>query len=134
MVRSIYDLDGRRARDRLRAFKPRLRYFLQLIAMFMFAYVLPVRAQIDSSYVDAELATASRFVNEGHVKEGKDRLVVLLGQIDATKDKDKDKDNYWRVGATLVEFLKPTRGSCSSWPIAQFNYCYKDPRYESSLS
>src|ERR1700676_3706289 len=101
MVRLIYNIIGGRARKRPRKIMSAIKCTIQIIAIVVFAHVLPVHAQNDSNYVDEELAAASRSVNEGHVKEGYDRLVALLRQIDPTND----KDNYWRISATLVEFL-----------------------------
>jgi hypothetical protein len=78
-----------------------LKSALRLILIFAFAHVLPVPAQIDYKYVSDELVAAGQSVNGGHVKDGYDRIVTLLRQIDPTSD----KENYWRVSATLVEFL-----------------------------
>ena len=66
-----------------------------------FAHILPAQAKIDSNFVTSELRAASRSINEGHVKQGCDRLAALLRQIDP----NLDKDDYWRTSATLVEYL-----------------------------
>jgi hypothetical protein len=78
-----------------------LKNALPIILLIAFAGVLPAQADIDSHYLDAQLTVASKSVNEGHVKAGYDQLVALLNQIDPTKD----RESYWRVSATLVEFL-----------------------------
>jgi CHAT domain len=78
-----------------------LKSALRIILMLAFAHVLPAQAEVDSHYVDAELIAAGKSVNEGHVKAGCDRIVALLRQIDPAKD----KDTYWRISVTLVEFL-----------------------------
>ena len=74
---------------------------LRIIVVLAFAHILPAQAEIDSHYVDEQLIAAGKSVNEGHVKAGYDRLAALLRQTDPTKD----KDTYWRISATLVEFL-----------------------------
>ena len=76
-----------------------LKNTLRIIVFLAFA-LLPAQAEIDSHHVDEELIAAGKSVNEGHVKAGYERLLALLRQIDPAKDKD-----YWRVSATLVEFL-----------------------------
>jgi hypothetical protein len=74
---------------------------IQMIAVLAFALVLPAQAKVDSHYADEELATADRLVSEGHVKEGLDRLGVLMRQSDPWED----KDIYWRASTALAEFL-----------------------------
>ena len=76
-----------------------LKNTLRIIVFLAFA-LLPAQAEIDSHHVDEELIAAGKSVNEGHVKAGYERLLALLRQIDPAKDKD-----YWRISATLVEFL-----------------------------
>jgi CHAT domain-containing protein len=78
-----------------------LKNALRIILVFAFAHVLPVQAQIDSKVVSDELTAAGKSLAEGHVKEGNNRIVALLRQIDPTKD----AENYWRASTTLVEFL-----------------------------
>lgn len=74
---------------------------LQIIILAAFAHITPAQAQIDSRLINDDLAAASRSINEGHVKEGCGRLIALLNHVDPVND----GDNYWRVSATLVEFL-----------------------------
>jgi hypothetical protein len=78
-----------------------LKITLKVIVLLAFTNVLPAQAQINPNFLNDELSAASRSISEGHVKQGRDRLVTLLRQIDPAKD----KDSYWRTSATLVEFL-----------------------------
>jgi hypothetical protein len=74
---------------------------LRVAILLAFAHILPAHAQVDTNFVNRELSVASRSVNEGHIKEGYDRSMALLRQIDPIKD----KDNYWRTSTSLIELL-----------------------------
>jgi CHAT domain-containing protein len=78
-----------------------LKNALRIIVVLAFAHILPAQAEIDSHYVDEELIAAGKSVNDGHVKAGLDRLAALLRQIDPLKD----QNDYFRISATLIEFL-----------------------------
>jgi hypothetical protein len=66
--------------------------------------VCTAHAQTDSASVDEQLAVANRSIIDGHVKDGVNRLELLLGQLDPTRDRDA----YWRTAATLIEWLSQT--------------------------
>ena len=87
-----------------------LRCMLKLwvvLAASLFAAV--AQADTDAALVEAELTAANHTINEGHVKDGLERLVSLLRQIDPAKDKDA----YWRVSTTVVEFLSQVSSQCN---------------------
>jgi CHAT domain-containing protein len=78
-----------------------LKSALRIIVVLLFAHMSPAQAEIDSHYADEELSAAGKSINEGQVNAGFDRLVTLLRQIDPTED----KNSYFRITATLLEFL-----------------------------
>ena len=82
-----------------------LRNALQLIIFLVFAaQAIPAQALMNSTQANEELSAATKSVNEGHVRDAYARLSSLLQQIDPIND----KDTYWRVGASLVEYLTQT--------------------------
>ena len=83
-----------------------------LIALF-FAHALPARAQAAAISVDEHLTAASRSIIDGHVKDGLEGLKTLLGQIDPARDRDA----YWRIATTLIEFLNQTENYAEAGKI-----------------
>jgi CHAT domain-containing protein len=75
-----------------------------LVGLFVSVQVCTAHAQTDSASVDEQLAVANRSIIDGHVKDGVNRLELLLGQLDPTRDRDA----YWRTAATLIEWLSQT--------------------------
>jgi hypothetical protein len=72
-----------------------------LIVLVLLAHEVPAGAQADSNSVDERLVAASRLIVDGKVKDGLDRMVMLMGQIDPVQERDA----YWRTATTLIEFL-----------------------------
>jgi hypothetical protein len=78
-----------------------LRSAIRILVLLVIAHIVPVQAESDSKHVNEELTAAARSINEGHVKEGFERLIALSREIDPAKS----RDDYWRTVATLVEFF-----------------------------
>src|SRR5271169_2821964 len=83
---------------------PRAILLASFLPVLLFAHIVSARAQFDFISVDERLASASRSIIDGHVKDGFDRLESLLGQLDPVRDRDA----YWRTATTLIEFLSQT--------------------------
>jgi CHAT domain-containing protein len=81
-----------------------MKSILAIIAVLTAVVPLAASAQLDSSHVDRELASANHSLNEGHVKDAVEQIVKLLREIDPTTDKDA----YWRTSASLIELLSQT--------------------------
>jgi len=86
-------------------------------------FAAAAQADTDTVRVEAELNAANRTINDGHVKNGLDHLVSLLKQIDPTKDKDA----YWRVSTTIVEFLSQVEDHASAAKVLEVLISTKVP-------
>jgi hypothetical protein len=88
-----------------------LRYLTKLMMVVAASFfVAAAHAATDATHINDELAAASRSILGGHVKDGFDRLVSLLRQLDPAWDKDA----YWRVSTTLVEGLSQVEDHASA--------------------
>src|SRR5258708_4516466 len=93
-----------------------LRYMIKLLAVLAAALCASAaHADIDAARVEAEVTAANRTIIGGHVKDGLDRLVSLLKLIDPAKD----KDSYWRVAGTLIEFLSQVEDHASAAKVLE---------------
>jgi CHAT domain-containing protein len=72
-------------------------------------------ADTDAAHVQADLTTANHSILDGHVRDGLDRLVALLKQIDPAKEKDA----YWQVSTTLLEYLNQLEDYASTTKIIE---------------
>jgi len=68
------------------------------------ATISAAHAEFDAAVAEERLRVANESINQGRVKEGFDTLSSMFSQLDPVKDKDA----YWRTGATLVEYSNQT--------------------------
>jgi len=91
-----------------------LRHIIKLCVVLA-GSLLTAPSLADAARVDTEMTAANRAIIGGHVKDGLDRLLSLLRQLDPAKDKDA----YWRVSTTIVEFLSQVEDHTSATKVLE---------------
>jgi hypothetical protein len=101
-----------------------LHYLIKLWAVGVAAlFVTAAQADTDAARLETEVTAANRAINDGHVRDGLDRLRSLQRQIDPTKDKDA----YWRVSTNIVEFLSQLEDHASAAKVLETLIATKIP-------
>jgi CHAT domain-containing protein len=92
------------------------RYIIKLYMVFAISlFAAAALADTDATKIQAEATAASRSINEGHVKDGLGRLISMLKQLDPAKDKDA----YWLVSTTVIEFLSQFEDHASAGKVLE---------------
>jgi CHAT domain-containing protein len=93
------------------------------MALAVSLFAAAALADTDAAKVRGELTAANQSINEGHVKDGLDRLMSLLKQLDPTKDKDA----YWLVSTAIIEYLSQLEDQVSVAKVLEWLTATKIP-------